>query len=453
MRVRPPRLVHGWWSRRGLLFRITVLTTTVASLCLVPIASLGSVSIGALLVDAADHTMGADLRAASAEVTSGAMPSATAADGVRVRILDRAGQPLDGAPRPELDQTEIVALESGQAVLRNVTDPPWRWLGTVVTAPHGDQVLVAVGAPLVGYQRARRMAWGYAVAAVLLGGLVAGAATWLAARTSLRPLRTMRAAAAALSPGTWLPLPAARDELHALAESVNELLARRDEARRRLQRFTGDAAHELRSPVASIRSQAEVAVLHPDPALAHDVLADIVAESERLSKLIDDLLVLSRSDAGELPAAGLVDVALAAQAAVNRLPAEAPRTRLDVPTRSCPVWAAPGEVDLVLDNLLRNAAAHARARVTVSVLPASGGAVRLLVDDDGPGVPVEHQDRIFDRFYRVEDDRARSSGGFGLGLALVAEVVRRRGGGVSVGESPEGGARFTVRWPGTAARN
>src|SRR5207302_1115272 len=124
-----------------------------------------------------------------------------------------------------------------------------------------------------------------------------------AVRGSLRPVQRMRLAAAALPPGERLPVPAARDELRALAEAINALLARRDEARQRLQRFTGDAAHELRSPVASIRAQAEVAVLHPDVSLSQEVLAEVVTESERLSALIDDLLVLSRSDAGEGPAA------------------------------------------------------------------------------------------------------------------------------------------------------
>jgi signal transduction histidine kinase len=276
-------------------------------------------------------------------------------------------------------------------------------------------------------------------------------ATWLGVRAALRPVHGMRLAAAALPPGQRLPVPEARDELRAMAEAINGLLARRDEARQRLQRFTGDAAHELRSPVASIRAQAEVAVLHPDAGFAQEVLADVVAESERLSALIDDLLVLSRSDAGELPTAGPVDLALAAQAAVDRLPPDGPSVRLRVPTQSSSVWAASGELDLVLDNLLRNAVRHARAHVSVFVLPTVGG-VRLLVDDDGPGVPAEHRNRVFDRFYRVHDDRGRATGGFGLGLALVAEVVRRRGGTVAVGESPDGGARFEALWPGSPAR-
>jgi signal transduction histidine kinase len=130
---------------------------------------------------------------------------------------------------------------------------------------------------------------------------------------------------------------------------------------------------------------------------------------------------------------------------------DAPRVRLRVPPTSCPVWAAPGEVELVLDNLLRNAARHARGMIDVLVLPTVDG-VRLTVDDDGPGVPVEHRARVFDRFYRVQDDRGRTTGGSGLGLALVAEVVRRRNGSVLLSDSSSGGARFEVRWPGPPTR-
>ena len=434
-----------WWLRRTIEFRITVVAITVTVLCLALLAKLSSILLGNLLVDAADRELQASLATATAAVSAGRTvpvpPFATS-----IRILDRAGDPVDGQPRPPLDGNEIDELESGQGVIDESGDPPLRWLGTVVSTPDGSQRLVVVGASLVGYDDAGALAFQWLLFAAVIGGVVAGAATWVAIRTSLRPVRRMRVAAAQLPPGERLPVPQARDELRALAEALNALLARRDEARQRLQRFTGDAAHELRSPVASIRAQAEVAVVHPDPELAQEVLADVVAEAERLSTLIDDLLVLSRSDAGEWAAAGPVDLAFAASAAVDRLPAAAPRVRLRVPPTPCPVWAAPGEVELVLDNLLRNAARHARGMISVLVLPTVDGA-RVTVDDDGPGVPVEHRSRVFDRFYRVQDDRGRTTGGSGLGLALVAEVVRRRNGSVRLGESGDGGARFEVRWP------
>jgi signal transduction histidine kinase len=370
--------------------------------------------------------------------------------GVRLDVLDRAGDPLAGGARPALSRADLDDLQSGRPVLQPGDESPRRWLGVVVSTPDGSQRLVVAEATLVGYRQAQSLAIRWMLVAALLGGAAAGLGTWLAVRGSLRPVARMRLAAGALPPGRRLPVPAARDELRELAEAMNALLARRDEARSRLQRFTGDAAHELRSPVASIRTQAEVAVLHPDPELSQEVLTDVVAEAERLSGLIDDLLVLSRSDAGELPVAGPVDLALAASAAVGRLAAngpDGPLVRLQAPTRSCSAWSTTGEVDLVLDNLLRNALRYASARITVFVLPVGGGA-RLVVDDDGPGVPSEHRARVFDRFYRVQDDRARRTGGSGLGLALVAEVVRRRSGTVAVAESPDGGARFEVRWPG-----
>jgi signal transduction histidine kinase len=431
--------------------RITLVAATVTVLCLLLLAPLTSALQGTLLLDAADTDLHAHLDTAIADVTGGRLPVTTPGD-IVLRVLDRSGRPLDDGPPPALAAGQVAALTAGDGVLDSAASPPRRWLGTVVTAPDGSQRLVVAGAVLVGFEQAQGLAFQWALEAAGVAGLAAGLATWLAVRGSLRPVQRMRLAAAALPPGERLPVPAARDELRALAEAMNALLARRDEARQRLQRFTGDAAHELRSPVASIRAQAEVAVLHPDAELAQEVLTEVVAESERLSGLIDDLLVLSRSDAGELPAAGPVDLALAAQAAIGRLAVDRPSVRLRVPTQSCAVWAAAGELDLVLDNLLRNALRYARAQITVFVLPMAGGGARLLVDDDGHGVPEEHRAKVFDRFYRVHDDRGRATGGFGLGLALVAEVVRRRGGAVSVRESPDGGARFDIRWPGSAHR-
>lgn len=435
----------GWWRRRALRFRIASVVALAGVLVLLAVAWAASGLIGSLLVDAADRQLRPALAAAEPQVRQGATALPASPDR-QLRVLDTAGTPLDGRPPPQLGTAELDALKSGMPVLQAGRDPAHRWLGRVVTAPNGSQRVVVIGTPLPGYSSAQWIAFRWLAAAAVLVGLAMGVVTWLAVRTSLRPVRRMRAAARASGAGQRLPVPPARDELRELAEALNALLANRDEAIARLQRFTGDAAHELRSPVASIRAQAEVAVLHPDPELSAEVLADVEIEARRMSALVSDLLVLARSDAGELPPVEAVDLGLAVAAAIARLPPSAPAVRFDAPSGSCDVAASPGEVELVLDNLLRNAARYARAAITVTVF-AIRGSVRLLVDDDGHGIPPEHRSRVFDRFYRVAGDRARDSGGSGLGLALVAVLVRRRRGSVRATESPEGGARFDIRWP------
>lgn len=435
----------GWlWLRRTLRFRITTVGTAVTLVVFLTLAFVTSRLIGPLLVSAADTQLRPILETAIAEVRAGRDVNA-GPPGMEARVLDTAGTPVDGGPRPPLSPEETRVLKAGTPVLRLSENPPRRWIGTVVSAPDGSQRLVIVGTVLVGYYPAQHRALNWLVIGALVGSAAGGIATWLSVRSSLRPVERMRAAASQLPAGRRLPLPSSHDELRSLAAALNGLLARRDEATARLRRFTGDAAHELRSPVASIRVQAEVAVANPDPELSQEVLADVVHESERLSTLVDGLLALARSDAGEWPAAAPVDVVAAARDAVARLPEGGPVVATHLAPGACWVEAAPAEVDLVLDNLLRNAARHARAKIVVTVLPRAS-SVWLVVDDDGHGIPPEHREKVFDRFYRVQDDRSRDSGGAGLGLALVAEVVRRRGGAVKVTESPDGGARFQVRW-------
>ncbi|MFT7839671.1 ATP-binding protein [Saccharothrix sp. BKS2] len=413
-----------WWLRRTLRFRITVVATGVALLCLLAFTLLAPRLIGLVQVSAVDAEL----------ARSGS-----------VRVLDSAGAPMDGGPPTGLTTADIRALKSGEPVLRVDGASAHRWTGRVVFAADGTPRLHVAGHTLLGYREANRLGTRWLLlAAVLVAGLV-GIATWLSVRSSLRPVERMRVAAAELPRGRRLPVPAARDELQALAVALNALLARRDEATERLRRFTGDAAHELRSPVTSVRAQAEVAVAHPDPDFSIEVLESVVEESQRLSALVDALLILARADTGELPRAEPVDLVLQVQAAVDRLDTDL-LVQVAAPMSACLIPAARTEVELVVDNLLRNAARHARTFIRISVLPAAR-EVRLVVDDDGHGIPEEHRRKVFDRFYRVESDRGRATGGSGLGLALVAHLVERRRGTVRAAESPEGGARLEVRWP------
>ncbi|MEU3273446.1 ATP-binding protein [Saccharomonospora sp. NPDC006951] len=435
-----------WWIRRSLQSRITLLATTVTLVLLFGLAALAGKALGPLLTSSVDDELQAQLTEASADVAKGTPPSGP--HGIDIRVLDIAGDPVDGGQPPELTAGDVSDLKAGLKVRYESSGDEalkWRWLGSVVTAPDGMQRLVAVGAPMVGSATAVGDGSRWLLVVALIGSIVAALATWLGVRAALRPVGRMRRSVRALPSGRRLPLPSAHDELRALASDFNALLARQEEVSERLRRFTGDAAHELRSPVASIRVQSEVAVANPDPELAQETLADVLAESERLSALLDGLLALARADAGEVPPAEPVELVSEARAAVARLPAGTPEARVSAVVPQAWALATHAEVELVLNNLLRNAARYAEGRIVVSVL-ASRSRVRIVVDDDGPGIAPEHRERVFDRFYRVGDDRARSSGGTGLGLAMVAEAVRRRGGRVTVGDSPDGGARFQVVW-------
>ncbi|CAM00330.1 signal transduction histidine kinase [Saccharopolyspora erythraea NRRL 2338] len=445
--IRLPRPLRSWWSRRTIQFRTSAVATVVALCALGAIAHASTGFVGWLLLDSVDTDLQRRATAATSQLASGADPAALV--GPDLRVLDVAGTPVDGLPAPAVGGREIDDLKAGEGVIEHRDHAEWRrWVGVVVPDPRGEPRLVLAGTPLVGYRDTLSTAGRFLVSGSILSAAAIGLATWIVVRRSLRPVERLRVAAGTLPEGERLPVPEADDELRALAEALNSMLARRDADTEWLRRFTGDAAHELRNPVSAIRVQAEVAVVHPDPEQAQEALQEIADETKRLSDLVDGLLALARAERGSQPPPRPVDLVAAVRAAADRANMRGARPRVQVETSAAAlvVSASPAEVATVLDNLVSNALRYARALVRVSLLPAAD-SVRLLVDDDGPGIPAEHRAQVFDRFHRVEADRARSTGGSGLGLALVAEAVRRRGGTVRAGESPEGGARIEARWP------
>lgn len=449
------------WATRPLPIRVAAVVMVTGLVLFLLLAKASGAVVAGTLTQALDSELAAAVSAAAPEVMAGRplqRPVSGASPEVRVRVLDRAGTPVDGGGPPSLSAHDVRGLLAGQAVWTHqaASGPGWqgvpiRWSGRVISAPDGTPRLVVAAAESIAHATlVRRAAVVLAVVAVL-AALAMGAAGWVAARFALRPVARLRQAATVLPAGQRLPLPAARDELRALAEAFNDLLGRRDAATEALRQFTGDAAHELRSPVAAIRAQAEVAVAHPDPDLADATLEDIAAAAQRLSVMLDDLLALARSDAGERLPTQPVDLAESAREAARRLAQERIAVRV---TAAAPavLHAAPSDVARVLDNLLTNAVRHARSTARIMILPGLD-EVRVLVDDDGDGVPAAHRTLVFDRFHRVQDDRDRGTGGTGLGLALVAETVRRYGGTARVGRAPDGGARFEIHWPvGSSSR-
>jgi signal transduction histidine kinase len=241
-------------------------------------------------------------------------------------------------------------------------------------------------------------------------------------------------------------VPASHDEIAALAVTMNEMLARIQAGHQAQQRFLGDASHELRSPLATIISGLEVAEAHPELLDTELAVNTLLPEAHRMSTLIDDLLLLARADERRL----LVhkeDVALDGLAEVEaaRVRREGQRT---VSTDISPVRliADPAAVSRMIRNLVDNASRHAKSLIAIEVSSRNGTA-ELSVSDDGPGIAPADRTRVFDRFVRLDSDRARSSGGAGLGLAIVAEVVSAHGGTVSIDDRPGGGTTVMVALP------
>lgn len=275
--------------------------------------------------------------------------------------------------------------------------------------------------------------------------LALGAIAYRVIGAALAPVESLRAAAERVSGSgrdERLPVPESRDEIHALAVTLNSMLDRLVSAREREHSFVANVAHELRTPLASLRVQADVSHRHGATEEDH---ADLVAELDRLSALVDDLLVLARLDAGEeLPAP---DPPAEPRVVLPGLASDETGPEVvvcEVAEGTVPMTGL--ELERVLDNLIGNALRHARTRVDVGFSRTAREAV-VSVADDGPGIPAADRERVFDRFSRLDEGRGRDSGGTGLGLAIVRELVRRRGGDIRLRDSSYGGLLVEVSFP------
>ncbi|MGZ8177956.1 ATP-binding protein [Williamsia sp. SKLECPSW1] len=276
-------------------------------------------------------------------------------------------------------------------------------------------------------------------------------ATYLLSGRTLAPVERIRARVAAIT-GSGLdqrvPVPTTRDEIADLAETMNAMLDRLDAAHRRHVQFVGDASHELRSPLVTLLGLLDLAASRGD-GVDHETVSDVLLpEARRLHALIDDLLLLARSDEGAspLPAAD-VDLDDLVDADVRRL-----RQTTDVSvTAQVSALRVHGDAQTLaraVRNITDNAARHARTTVQISMRCGVDGEARIDVDDDGPGIPAVDRARVVERFTRLDGSRSRAGGGgAGLGLAIVTEIVRAHGGSLTLDDSPLGGTRVTLTLP------
>jgi signal transduction histidine kinase len=277
--------------------------------------------------------------------------------------------------------------------------------------------------------------------------ILVGVICWMIVGRALRPIERMRrevAEVATTQRAHRIREPATNDEVGRLARTLNSMLDRIEASSRRERRFVSDASHELRSPLANIRTEIEVALHHPGRADWPDVAKDVLAQNERMGQLVEELLLLARSDEGGLmPAAEPTDLAKVVEETVAPWFGRFPEVVVDA--AAAPVAVPAGYIERMVSNLVGNARRFARTRVVVTVRPEGAMGV-LTVQDDGPGVPESERTRIFERFVRLDEARYRGEGGFGLGLAIVADLCRSYGGTITVGDAGPG-AVFTLSLP------
>ncbi|MEI2269624.1 HAMP domain-containing histidine kinase [Microbacterium sp. No. 7] len=425
---------------RSLRARITAAATVIVAVVMI-LASIGfSAVLGSEVRDAT--TRAAETRAS--ELTTRIDDTGTAGipdlDDDIVQVIDESGRVI--AASEDAEDGTLPADRDGEVVTYD-GDPV-----LIVVEETDDDMRVVLATPVDGDEATLATAGWLLAASTLLVVLVVAAVTWWVVGRALRPVGRIRREVEDITADRLdrrVPEPSSGDEIAALAVTMNRMLDRLDASATAQRRFVSDASHELRSPLATMRQHAELARAHPDATTLDDLAEVVAAEGVRMQDLVDGLLVLTRLDEQAPQRRGVVDLDDLALAEVSRLRAAG----VTVDSSAITAVQVAGDERLlgrIARNLADNAARHAASRIAVGVARDGADAV-LTVDDDGSGIPASERERVFERFVRLDEGRARDAGGSGLGLAIVAGVVRASGGSVTVGESPWGGARFTVRLP------
>jgi signal transduction histidine kinase len=379
-----------------------------------------------------------------------------------VQVIDAAGRVRGASPdtgtAPLLTAGELARARRTQVwVSRTVDEEDTRVTGAPLPGHPGW--VAAAGVSLETYDATQsQVARGLAIG----GGLfvvIAGAGAYWLTRAALSPVERMRRQAAAISgrgDDAVLAVPRTKDEVAALAGTMNDLLSRLRDALQRERAFVADASHELRSPLAILRGELELA---GRPGRSPGELASAVRscaeEADRLTRITDDLLLLARGDAGRLDLQ-LEDtdlrrlLARSVSRAASRLAAAGVGCDIDVPAGTV-ARVDPGRISQAIDNLLANALRFAPAGSAIVMCARNEGqGLRIDVRDDGPGFPDGFLPHAFERFRRPDTARSRDDGGAGLGLAIVQAICAAHGGRATARNEPGGGAVVSLWLPRAA---
>lgn len=418
---------------------MTVGAVLVVALALVAGSAAGIMILSRSLTDGVAVSLDSDLETIGERLEGGAFDLEDAGDEPLIVLRSSGSTTLnedEAALLPEVaeDQTRRVVID-GDAYLAASTDTDAGMLTVARSVEHVDEAVAT--------------ATGLLAAAVPLTLVLIGFVVWSVARRALAPVDSLRRQVDEIDAAGLdrrLDGGGAGDELDRLAATMNRMLDRIERAQRTQRQFVSDASHELRSPLATIRQHAELAVAHPGATSAEDLTDVVLHEGERMQELVEGLLLLARLDEhrglGVTTAVDVDDLALAELRRLRGLGVHVDGHGLS------PGRVQGSEVLLAraLRNLADNAARHAREVVSIRVR-ADRTTVTVEVEDDGAGIAPAQRDRIFERFSRLDEGRARDEGGSGLGLAIVREVALAHGGSVSVIDGAHGGARFVLLLP------
>jgi heavy metal sensor kinase len=384
-------------------------------------------------------------------------------------IYDHTGRLLAEGGRDDDLEVGLPALDtipSGDAMLLTVTEEDdvddRHRLGVrrVTIASHGASYIVVAGTSLEPTDEELESLRGVLAYVVPVALLLAGGGGWFLARQSLAPVAGMAERARRLGVEDLsgrLPVANPRDELGRLAQTFNDLLGRLEASLLQQREFMADASHELRTPVATARTAASVALQQPHRGEREyrDTLEIIEQQTARLSRIVEDMFTLARADAGNYPIRTnpmYLDEVVEDVVRAARILASTKDVAVEVATAgACPFKGDEELVQRLVVNLIDNAVRHAPARTAVRVeLQRTPDAYMIAVSDTGGGIPPELQERIFERFYRGDAARARVEcvdGGAGLGLALARWIARVHGGDVQLITSSDRGTTFTATLP------
>jgi signal transduction histidine kinase len=426
----------------------TAVATIVVAIALVAGATALIVALRHTLIDEVAEAGRAQAADVARQLESGRPPilEVAGSDEQLIQVITPAGAVVASSPNVA-GMPAVVRLQPGQStrIVTPLDDDEFVAVAEAAETSEGLRIVVVARA-LVDVLDTTTV-----VTQLLIIGLpvllaVVALTTWFAVGRALAPVDAIRREVDEISAAQLhrrVPLPKADDEIGRLAATMNRMLARLESARNSQRRFVSDASHELRSPITTIRQHAEVALAHPDQMTSQELADVVLAEQQRMQRLVEDLLLLARADEHVPFSRAPVDLDDLAFEEGHRLRST---TSAAVDTSGVGAARVQGDADAlrrVLRNLGENAARHALSRVAIS-LEARGGDAVLTVDDDGPGIPESERERVLGRFVRLDEARSRDGGGSGLGLSIVDEVVRAHGGSLSISQSPLGGARIQV---------